>query len=116
MTNKRSHQIIGVLSLIFLGLYLCVLSTENADRWQRVSESFLRLAVLLGVIWLAWDDLSYLPRWLYFMAPIILLAVLVFRNVAPIVILILVPLWLGLKLLKFITQPLPPQHRGPKAK
>jgi hypothetical protein len=116
MTNKLRHQIIGVLSLIFLGLYLCVLCTDHADRWQRMGESFLRLAVLLGVIWLAWDDLLNLPRWLYFVAPIIILAVLVFPRVAPIVIIILVPLWLFLKFLKFITQPLPPQHRGPKAK
>jgi len=116
MTNKQRHQILGVCTLILFGLYFCVLCSSHADSLKRSGESFLRLAVLLGVVWLAWDDLIHLPKWVYVFAPIIILAVVVFPRVAPIVILILVPLWLFLKFLKFITQPLPPQHRGPKAK
>ena len=116
MTNRQRHQVLGVCSLILFGLYLCVISSSNADHWKRTGESFLRLAILLGVVWLAWDDLLNLPRWLYFVAPIIILAVLVFPRVAPIVVLILVPLWLFLKFLKFIMQPLPPQQGGKKPK
>jgi len=116
MTNKLRHQILGVSALILFGLYLCVLCSSHTDSLKRTGESFLRLAVLLGIVWLAWDDLSHLPKWVYVFVPIIILAVVVFPRVAPLVIVILVPLWLFLKFLKFILQPLPPQHRGPKAK
>jgi len=83
---------------------------------KRTGESFLRLAVLLGVVWLAWDDLLKLPRWLYIFAPITILAVAVFPQIAPIIIFILISLWFFVKFIKFITQPLPPQHRNPKPK
>jgi hypothetical protein len=116
MTNKLRHQILGLCVLILFGMYLCVICSSHADSFKRTGESFLRLSILLGVVWLAWDDLLSLPRWLYIFAPIIILAVVVFPRVAPIVILILVPLWLVLKFLKFITQPLTPQQRGPKRK
>ncbi|MCL2624469.1 MAG: hypothetical protein FWD31_12475 [Planctomycetaceae bacterium] len=115
MTNKQRHQIIGIAALFCLGIYFFVLCSGHAG-WQHTGESILRLTVLLGVVWLAWNDLIRLPRWAYVFAPIIILAVVVFPKVAPIVIVILVPLWLFLKFLKFILQPLPPQHRGPKAK
>ena len=117
MTNKRRQQILGVSSLILFGLYLCVLCSSHADRLKRTGESFLRLAVLLGIVWLAWDDLLSLPKKVYIFAPIIIFAMMVFPpKIVLIITFILVSLWLFLKFIKFILQPLPPQHRGPKAK
>jgi len=117
MTNKLRQQILGVSSLILFGLYLCILCSGHADVLKRQGDSFLRLAVLLGIIWLAWDDLLRLPKKVYIFAPIIILAVMVFPpKVVLMITFILVSLWLFLKFLKFILQPLPPQHRGPKTK
>ena len=116
MTNKLRHQLLGIFALFFLGVYLCIICTGHAILWQGLRDSSLRLSVLFGVIWLAWEDLLCLPRWLYIFAPIIILAVMVFPRIAPIVIIILIPTWLLLKFLRFLSQPLPPQQGGPKAK
>ena len=116
MTNKLRHQILGVCTLILFGMYLCVVCSSYADSFKRSGESFLRLSILLGAVWLAWDDLLRFPRWFYIFAPIMIAAVVVFKIAAVIVILILAALWLVLKFLKFITQPLTPQQRGPKRK
>ncbi|MCL2118395.1 MAG: hypothetical protein FWH27_08225 [Planctomycetaceae bacterium] len=112
MTNKLRHQMIGLFALFFLGVYLC----SGHTNWQHTGESFLRLSILLGVVWLAWDDLLRLPRWFYIFAPITILAVVVFPQIAPIVIFIVVSFWFILKFLSFITQPLPPQQGGKKPK
>lgn len=114
MSNKLRHQLLGLFALFFLGLYLCVLGTGHADRWHSLADSSLRLAVLLGVVWLAWDDLLHIPKCLYLFAPIIILAVVFFPKVAIIMIVVLVPTWLLLKFLRFLTQPLPPRQGGPK--
>jgi len=116
MTNKLRHQLLGIFALFFLGIYLCIICTGHAARWQGLCDSSLRLGVLLGIVWLAWDDLLGIPKWLYVFAPIIILAVVVFPKIAPIVIIILVPIWLLLKFLRFLSQPLPPRQGGPKAK
>jgi len=117
MTNKLRQQILGVSSLILFGLYLCVLCSSHADSFKRQGESFLRLAVLLGIVWLAWDDLLSLPKRVYIFAPIIIIAMMVFPpKIVLIIIFILGSFWFFIKFLKFITQPLPPQHRGPKTK
>ncbi len=117
MTNKLRQQILGLFVLFFLGVYLCILCTGHADRWHTMGDTSLRLTLLLGVFWLAWDDLLIIPRKFFIFVPIIILAVVVFRNTAPIVIIILAAVWMVLKFLKFITQPLTPQQRGdPKSK
>jgi hypothetical protein len=117
MTNTLRHQIIGFFTLLCFGIYLCVIFTGDVDRWHRTGEATLRLSILLGVIWLAWDDLLNLPRWFYIFAPIIILAMFVFPpKIVLIVVFILAALWFVLKFIKFIFQPLPPRHGGPKLK
>ena len=116
MSNKLRQQIIGFCVLFFLGLYVCIICTGHADRWRSLSETSLRLSVLLGVIWLAWDDILRIPKCLYVFAPIILLSVIVFPKIGPIVIIILIPVWLLIKFLRYLAEPLPPQQGGPKKK
>ena len=109
MSNKLRHQILGVFVLFFLVVYLCVLGTGDIHRWRTIADTSLRLSILLGVVWLAWDDLLCIPKWLCVFAPIVILAIVVFPKIAPYVILVLVPLWLLLKFLRYLGQPLPPQ-------
>ncbi len=116
MSDKLRHQIIGFCVLLFLGGYVCIICTGHADHWQTLSDMFLRVAVLLGVIWLAWNDILRIPKWLLFFAPVILLAVAIFPKVGPILVMVLVPAWLLVKFLRYIAAPLPPQQRKSKRK
>ncbi|MDR1384175.1 MAG: hypothetical protein LBJ67_10075 [Planctomycetaceae bacterium] len=86
--------------------------TSAPGHLQHTTESFFRLAVLLGVAWLAWNDLLRIPRWLYFLGPIIVIGVLVFPKVTLILLLIFVPIWFFIRFLCFISQPLTQQQRS----
>ena len=42
--------------------------------YQTAGDMGLRVALVLGVLWLAWPDLHRLPRWVWYVLPIGLLA------------------------------------------
>ncbi|MDR1491887.1 MAG: hypothetical protein LBT05_04095 [Planctomycetaceae bacterium] len=118
MTSKTlRRQILGICTLLLFGVFLvmyCV--SSKSGRLQHASESFFRLAIFLGVAWLAWNDLVRIPKWLYILAPIIVISILVFPKATPILLLILAPIWFFLRFLRFICQPLAPQQNSSRKK
>jgi hypothetical protein len=116
MTNELRKKILGFFALFFLVTYLLAINTDHANHWRSLADASLRLTVIFGIIWLAWDDLLSIPKWLYIFLPIVILAVIFFPKITPIVIAVAVPTWFLLKFLRFISQPLPPQQKGTKRK
>jgi hypothetical protein len=113
ISNTLRRQILGICTLLLFGVCLVMSCLTSAPgRLQHTNESFFRMAILLGVAWLAWDDLLRIPKWLYFLGPIIVIGVWVSPKITLIFFVIFAPIWFCIRFLRFICQPLTPQQRS----
>lgn len=61
---------IGVIALI-LGLLALVAWLRESD--PILLAAYIRTAIVMGVLWMAWPELVLLPRWIYISLPILLI-------------------------------------------
>jgi hypothetical protein len=69
----RRH-ILGFITLASFAFAAIVGCYSPLAPYQPAAEMGLRVALVLGVLWLAWPDLHRLPRWVWYVLPIGLLA------------------------------------------
>jgi hypothetical protein len=72
-TNDPRRAILGILAIFFtLGAIGCWIWPPSAGmglEWQSVCSRF---APILAVLWLAYDQLKRIPKWLWIALPIVL--------------------------------------------
>lgn len=61
-----------------IGLIALVLALLALAAWLRGSDpillaAYVRTAIVMGVLWMAWPELTLLPRWIYISLPILLI-------------------------------------------
>ncbi|MEW4451455.1 hypothetical protein AB1L30_02105 [Bremerella sp. JC817] len=92
MLSKRSQ--IGIVALLTLGLaggmWLLGGETSNLGPFQ---AALLRIGVVMAVVWLAFPQISKLPIWLATIGIGSVLAILVLKKAAIIVIPLLILIW-----------------------
>ncbi|MBO7726166.1 MAG: hypothetical protein J6S40_06820 [Thermoguttaceae bacterium] len=71
-------------------LWIATLAALAFDCDELTLGAFLRTAVCMTLLWLAWPQLCRLPRWLYISVPIVGLA----ASVVPRILFVLIPLLL----------------------
>jgi hypothetical protein len=95
--NDQRRIIIGILTVIFflgaLGFSIWPPSGSAGQEWQ---SACWRIGPLLAVFWLAYNDLKRIPRWLWFMLPVIFIVMVKW----PKTLLLLIPFLILLALLK----------------
>ena len=65
----RRH-LLGLIALASLALAVASYGYPPPGRYQAVGDMGLRVALVLGVFWLAWPDLNRLPGWAWYVLPI----------------------------------------------
>ncbi len=65
----RRH-LLGFITLASLIVSAVLYGFPSLERYRTVGDMGLRVALVLGVFWLAWPDLHRLPRWFWYVLPI----------------------------------------------
>ena len=81
----RRH-LLGLIALASFALAVIPYGCPPLARYQTAGDMGLRVALVLGVFWLAWPDLHRLPRWVWFALPLGLVAL---RYAKPVLIFLL---------------------------
>ena len=93
MLSKRSQ--IGLISLTTLlvsgGIWLFA---EDQAYYGPIQAALLRIGLVLGAVWIGYPQISKLPIWLATIGIGSILAVLLFKKAAIIVIPLLILIWL----------------------
>ena len=97
--RRRLTAILAIASLAF-GLFCHV-----SDHEYFVGPSF-RTAIVFGVVWFAWYDLLRLPKFLFFLGPVVLAAVIIRPKLIFVFVGMAIPIWVTLKTLQFFSTPI----------
>ncbi len=73
----RRH-LLGLVTLASFGL-AAIVSWSPLAHYPMVRDVGLRVGLVLGAFWLAWPDLHRLPRWVWYVLPIVLVVLLYAR-------------------------------------
>ena len=103
MLSKRTQ--FGLLSLVLLTAagVLWLMGIETTD-YAPILSPLMRLGLVLGAVWIAWPQITKLPIWLATVGIVTVVAFLIFKKAA----LVLIPL---LVLIYFL-RPRPPKRQA----
>lgn len=96
-THDYRRTIIGVSAIIFaIGAVGCLKWPPTQGIGLEWESACWRLAPIFAVIWLAYDNLKRIPRWLWFVMPIAIFVLYKWKYL----LLLFIPLAIILELLK----------------
>jgi len=93
MLSKRSQ--IGLISLVtLLAAGAILLFAEDQAYYGPAQAALLRIGLVMGAVWIGYPQISKLPVWLATVGVLSVLAVLLFKKAAIVVIPLLILIWL----------------------
>jgi hypothetical protein len=82
---------LGISAVVLLGIAIALLVVQSKDaNVQAFQAACLRVAIVLGAWWLAYDELRRLPKWILFVIPAAILLAALNKRWMPLVVVILV--------------------------
>jgi hypothetical protein len=75
------RNLLGLIALVLLGMATAVCLYPRLATYQAAGFMGMRIGMVLGVLWLAWPDLSRLPGWSWLVLPIGLVLLTYARSV-----------------------------------
>lgn len=102
MSDRSRRLLTAILAFVFLGITLF----SHVYHYDYFVGPSFRTAILFGVVWFAWYDLLRLPKFLFFLGPVILVAVIYNPKLIFTFIGLAIPIWITLRTLQYFSTPI----------
>jgi|GEM_PF-6507587 len=105
--NRRNLTAFIATTLLLLG------AIGHLSSWEYLAAPTMRTGIFFTMVWLAWQDLLRLPKFLWFFVPVILVAIVISPKMVFVLLGGAVLVWGVIKTVEFFSTPIQKNRKKP---